>query len=207
MVVSGELMTEVLRSGLRILVGFLVGMVIALFFGLLAGHSEIIYEIFRPLTALILGIPPIILVVLAMVWFGTGGVIPVLVIAILVFPTFFLNIANGWRAMDTQLLEMAKVYHTPRWKVLRHIILPSLSVPILTAISLAAGSSVRIGIMAELLGSDSGIGSSLSLARVNIDTAKVFAWTIVSVVIIVIIDHACIQPLKNYVLKWNRRES
>ncbi|UTW68743.1 hypothetical protein KHA80_14980 [Anaerobacillus sp. HL2] len=55
---------------------------------------------------------------------------------------------------------------------------------------LSGWRAVRITIMAELLGSDSGIGFSLALARINIDTAKVFAWTIVSIMIIIIIDHS-----------------
>ncbi|MCD8501589.1 MAG: ABC transporter permease subunit [Bacillaceae bacterium] len=162
---------------------------------------------FRPIISLILGIPPIILVVLTMVWFGTGPMIPIVVVGFLVFPTFFLNTAEGWRNIDQQLLEMASVYSSSPFHTLRNIILPGLTVPIFTAVSLATGGAVRITIMAELLGADSGIGFSLALARINMDTAKVFAWTLVSIAIIIIIDHLIINPMKKYVLKWDIKQS
>ncbi len=78
--------------------------------------------------------------------------------------------------------------------------------PIFTAISLATGSAVRITIMAELLGADAGIGYSLAFARVNIDTAKVFAWTLVSIFIIILLDHLVISLLRKFILRWNREE-
>lgn len=206
MLESGELQEQLFLSASRMIMGFLIGLTIAGVFGLLAGKYSVIYEAFRPIVSLILGIPPIILVVLVMVWFGTGSLIPVIVVSVLVFPTFFLNIAEGWRNIDQQLLDMAFVYNSRPLHTLKHIILPGLAVPIFTAVSLATGATVRITIMAELLGSDSGIGFSLALARVNINTAKVFAWTLVSVAIILVIEHIVVNPMKKLVLKWNIKE-
>lgn len=207
MVESGELQSQLVLSATRMMIGFMIGMSIAVIFGLLAGRFSVVFEAFRPIISLILGIPPIILVVLTMVWFGTGALVSIVVIAVLVFPTFFLNTAEGWRNIDQQLLEMANVYNSSPFHTLKNIILPGLTVPIFTAISLAVGAAVRVGIMAELLGSDSGIGFSLALARINIDTAKVFAWTIVSIAIIIAIDHLIISPIKKVVLKWDIKES
>ncbi len=206
MVQSGELVKQIGESSLRMVIGLFIGMILAIICGLIAGNYSIIYDAFRPLLSLLLGLPPIILVVLAMVWFGTGWIVPIFVVSVLVFPSIYLNTADGWRNIDKQLLEMAHLYKSSPFHTLKHIILPGLAVPIFTAISLASGSAVRITIMAELLGSDNGIGYSLALARVNIDTARVFAWTLVSVAIIIILDHFIIHPLKRKTLKWNMEE-
>lgn len=206
MIQSGELIQQLLQSITRMLTGFVIGMVVAILCGLIAGNFSFVYEAFRPILSLLLGIPPIIVVVLAMVWFGTGSVIPIFVVSVLVFPSIYLNTADGWRNIDRQLLEMAKVYKSSTFHTLKHIILPGLAVPIFTAISLATGSAVRITIMAELLGSDEGIGYSLALARVNIDTAKVFAWTLISILLISMIDNFVINPLKKATLSWNNEE-
>ncbi|MGC5324697.1 ABC transporter permease [Brevibacillus sp. SYSU BS000544] len=206
MMQSGELLQQLIQSISRMLTGFVIGMVIAIVCGLIAGNFPSVYEAFRPILSLLLGIPPIIVVVLAMVWFGTGSIIPIFVVSVLVFPSIYLNTADGWRNIDRQLLEMAKVYKCSAFHTLRHIILPGLAVPIFTAISLATGSAVRITIMAELLGSDEGIGYSLALARVNIDTAKVFAWTLISILLISLIDNLVIHPLKKATLRWNTEE-
>lgn len=199
---SGELVEQLSLSFIRMINGFVIGFSIAFLMGLIAGKYSFIYEAFRPLQSLLLGIPPIIFVVLAMIWFGTGGFVPVFVVAILVFPTIFLNTADGWRNIDHQLIEMAMVYKTSPFHTLRHIILPSLTVPVLTGVALALGSAIRITVMAELLGADDGMGYSIALARVNIDTAKVFAWTLVSILLVMIIDNIFINPMKKYTQKW-----
>lgn len=206
MVQSGELVKQIGVSSVRMFMGFLIGMFLAIICGLIAGQYSIVYRAFSPILSLLLGLPPIILVVLAMVWFGTGWIVPVFVVSVLVFPGIYLNTADGWRNIDKQLLEMAHLYKSSPFHTLKHIILPGLTVPIFTAVSLASGSAVRITIMAELLGADNGVGYSLALARVNIDTARVFAWTLVSVAIIILLDHFVIHPLKRKTLKWNMEE-
>jgi NitT/TauT family transport system permease protein len=203
---SGELLGQITLSGSRMMAGLLIGIPTAISVGLLAGIFPTIYDAMRPVLSLLLGIPAVILVVLAMVWFGTGSAVPIFVVALLVFPGVYLNTADGWRSIDMHLLEMAKIYKSSAMNTLRHIIIPGLAIPISTAVSLAAGSSVRITIMAELLGSNQGIGSSLALARVNINTPKVFAWTLVCVIVIILNDQLIIQPIKKYSSRWNNEE-
>lgn len=202
LVTSGDLVSQFATSGFRMLIGFLIGSVFASACGLFAGRYVTAYEMFRPIVSFLLGVPPIILVVIAMVWFGTNTLIPIMVVAILVFPTFFLNIANGYRQIDPHLLEMATIYKKSKSVQLKKIILPSLMIPFFTAFSLAAGGSVRITIMAELLGTNNGMGAAISLARINIDTAKVFAWTFVSIATIILIDACIINPLKKRIMKY-----
>ena len=55
------------------------------------------------------------------------------------------------------------------------------------------------------LGSDSGIGASLALARININTDKVFAWTLVSIVLIFLIERFVIEPMKKSAFKWQKK--
>lgn len=204
---SGELLQQLYLTAMRMIAGLATGMSLAIIWGLLAGRFAVIYEMFRPIIAFLLGIPPIILVVVAMVWFGTNSIIPIFVVSVLVFPTFYVNIANGYRQIDIQLLQMATVYKKSTWQKLRFVILPSLIVPFFTACSLAAGGAVRITIMAELLGTSSGIGAALTMARININTDKVFAWTLISVLAILAIDSFILNPLKARMMKWNMEES
>lgn len=203
---SGELAKQFLLSMSRMVTGFSIGMCIGISTGLFAGRYPLMYEAMKPIISFLLGIPPIILVVIAMVWFGTSSLIPIFVVSLLVFPTFYLNTANGYRSIDHQLLEMAAIYNKSPWQTLKHVIIPGLMIPIFTAISLASGGAVRTTIMAELLGASSGMGSALSMARINIDTAKVFAWTFVSILAILLIDYLLINPLKKFVMKWDLRE-
>lgn len=199
---SGELASQLGHSLLRMLVGFALGASVAICCGLAAGTSTVVYDAFRPIQSLLLGVPPIVFVVLAMVWFGTGGAVPIFVVAVLVFPLVFLSTADGRRAVDRQLLEMAGVYEVSRLRTLRDIVLPALAVPVFTAISIATGIAVRVTIMAELLAAADGVGYRIALARVNVDTATVFAWTLVLVGLVILLDHAVVGPMKRSAARW-----
>jgi NitT/TauT family transport system permease protein len=101
---------------------------------------------------------------------------------------------------------MAAVYEVPWWRTMRHIILPALAVPVFTAVSLASGLAVRITIMAELLGSDDGAGYMIALARTNLDTAKVFAWAVILISLVILLDYAVINPLKRFATRWETEQ-
>lgn len=200
---SGELVEQLSRSLLRMLLGFAIGASGAVLCGLAAGGSTLVYDAFRPIQSVLLGTPPIIIVVLALIWFGTGGVVPVFVVAILIFPIIFLNTADGRRNVDRRLLEMSAVYDVPWWRKMRHVILPALAVPVFTGVSLASGVAVRITIMAELLGAGDGAGYMIALARTNLETAEVFAWAVILIALVILLDYAVISPLKRLTTRWD----
>jgi NitT/TauT family transport system permease protein len=202
MAMSGELWRRLATTLWRMALGWVIGSVVGILLGLVAGRFEPVYDALRPTQSLLLGVPPVVLVVVAMIWFGSGSLVPIVVVSVLIFPIVYVNTAQGWRSLDLRLVEMARIYGKGSGEVLRHVILPGLAVPIFTGLSVSAGFAVRISVMAELLASDSGIGYSIALARVNINTAKVFAWALVSVVLVAVIDVLIVNPLKRRALRW-----
>jgi NitT/TauT family transport system permease protein len=199
---SGELARRTVTTLGRLLLGWAMGSVAGIVFGLLGGRFGPVYHALQPAQSLLLGIPPVVLVVVGMIWFGTGGLVPLLVVAVLIFPIVYINTANGWKSLDPRLVEMARIYGKSTRGVLRHVVLPGLAVPIITGLSVSAGFAVRIAVMAELLAANSGIGYSVALARVNINTAKVFAWALVIVFLVAAIDLLLVHPLKRWALRW-----
>ena len=87
------------------------------------------------------------------------------------------------REVDPTLLEVADPFRISRRKRLRHLFLPSLAGRIFSAALLALGFTWRSLVMAEFLGSTSGLGYRLSWARQNLDTEQMFAYLVVIVLI------------------------
>jgi len=202
--VSGELTYHLQITLTRVIAGFLLGMFLTILIGIIAGRFSFLYEMIRPLHALLIGSPPIAIVVIAMIWFGLSHFVTIFVVSILVFPIVYIHTADGYRQIDYQLFEMAQVYNRSFLSVLVHIIFPGLLLPIFTSISLAMGSSFRIGIMAELLSSADGIGSSLAMARSTLETSKVFAWILISILLAILMDYVIIRPMRKKLIGWQR---
>ncbi len=186
------------RFALSLLLGSLTGVV----FGIAAGLNKAIREVLEPFRWVLMTVPPAVLVVVSMIWFGMGNTQTVFVASLLILPIMYMNTVDGIDAVDRQLVEMAGVYHAPITMLIRELYLPGVGGYMLTGLSLATGMGIRIVVLAELLGAASGIGYEFALARTNLDTPALFAWVIVCLIIGGGLDLCFLNPFKRHVMRW-----
>jgi NitT/TauT family transport system permease protein len=199
---SGKLWDNLTITIQRLFLGLMIGSMLGLACGVLAGIFEGFYYFIKPMLILVFSSPPVVIVVLAMLWFGMGSAQTVFVVSILVFPTVFINTFEGMLAIDQQLLEMADIYRASNAVKWFDIYLPALSAPILSGLTLAAGMAIRIAVMAELLGTSDGIGYAIAIARTNLDTPQLFAWILVCLALVAAMELLLIKPTRKYLLRW-----
>ena len=87
--------------------------------------------------------------------------------------------ASAVRAIDTDLVEMARIFGLGRMKTAWRVTFPMVAVPVLAAATVALGQSIRVSVMAELLSTASGMGGAIRLAQINIETPQIFAYAVV----------------------------
>ena len=105
---SGELIVDASGSMYRVLVGFLVGALLALPLGLLMGASTRIYAWLNPLAQVLRPIPPIAYIPLAILWFGLGNPPAIFLISIGAFFPVLINTIAGVRQVDGIYLRAAR---------------------------------------------------------------------------------------------------
>lgn len=186
------------RFGLSLFLGSLGGFAAGLAAGLNAGVKSLL----EPLRWCLMTMPPVVLVVASMIWFGMGSAQTIFVTALLILPIVYINTMEGIEAVDAKLLEMGTVYRSPLRLLLKEIYLPGIGGHVLAGLTIAAGLGIRIVILAELLGAHSGIGYAFALARTNLDTPALFAWVIISLTMAGLIDLAILQPVRRHLMKW-----
>lgn len=199
---EGRLLGAAVETLVRFGAGVLLGGLVGLATGTMAGLNRVTRELLRPAHGALLGTPPIVILVVASVWLGTGGWVPITVVTALTVPFVHQATMDGIVGVEADLVEMARAFRLPRTHVVRHLLAPALASPLLTALSLVAGNGVRITIMAELLAASTGMGSELALARSNLDTAAVFALAILAVALVLVVDRAVIEPLRRRARRW-----
>jgi NitT/TauT family transport system permease protein len=109
---------------------------------------------------------------------------------------------EGTRALDKDLLNMAKCYQFGRIKTLRHIILPQLHPFLMSATRSGLALIWKIILMVELLGRSNGMGYQLHLFFQWFDIASILAYTVAFVGVIQLLEFALLKPLDNLALKW-----
>lgn len=180
----------------RAALGLLTAGVISVSWGFLNGRFPRFYWMTMPGLQLLMSTPGINFVIVAMVWFGTHSIVVIVVVTAVSLPLLTSATTQAFTAIDTDLVEMAQVFRLSRAKKIRHIIVPSLAPPILAALTLALGQSIRVSMMAELLAAASGIGADIRLAHIKIKTPDIFAYALVMTALTFSLEALLVAPLK-----------
>lgn len=202
MLVSGELTKNLVITLERQLSGLVLGVLAGTFLGIFGGLKKSLDSMFLPGINAIMAVPNVIFVVIAMVWFGQGTTQVVFVTALLVMPIMYLSSAKAIQSIDSNLLQMVRVYRVPAPIKMRRIYLPGLLYGFMAGFSLSVASSLRVTIMAELLGAQNGIGNAIFVARGYLETSKLFAWALILVLLVLIMEAIVFNPLQRFISKW-----
>lgn len=196
---TGELGENLLITFQRQICGLSLGIMCGLLSGFLAGCFQRMEWLLQPLISFLLAVPAIIFVTMAMVWFGIGSKMAIFLVALLVFPVMHINTMEGLRSIDRALLEMAQVYSLPLLQKVRQIYLPGMRHGLIAGFSLGMASSIRLTIMAEMLGAREGMGQRVAITRAYLETDQLFAWVLVLLIILISLEYIVIRPLKRSV--------
>ncbi len=189
-------------TGGRALAGFLLSAAFGTAIGIAVGRSPAALRAVRPVVTVLLGVPPIAWIVLALLWFGSGGKAPVFTVVVTSFPIAFAGAVEGARTLDRGLEDMARSFGTPLVMRLWDIHLPHVLSYLFPAWVTALGTAWKVTVMAELLGASDGIGAGLAKSRVNLDTAEAMAWTLAVVGTLLAVEYLVLHPLQRRMEPW-----
>ncbi len=186
------------------LIGIALAFVVGAIWGALTGASRWFSAITQPLLSALMAIPPVLLVALGVVWLGPNTSVTRLVVVLVALPLIVTAIQESVRDVNSDLIEMARSFELSRWATIRHVVLPSVVSPVLAATSVTVGQALRVVVMAELLSGSNGVGAQVALARTNLQTADLFAWTILLILAVIIVETVVIRPTTNHLLRWRK---
>jgi len=202
-IVTGQLLRNFLITFKRTLVGFTFAFLGGMGVSFLMKKSSIFRKIFQPLVTFIQTTPPVVWLVLAIIWFGIAqDLTPMFVIFIVVFPIVLINLLEGLDSFDVELVQMAKVFNTGEGRVFLHVLLPGLSPYIVSSVRVGLAFAWKSTVLAEFLSSSSGVGYMLSTANSLLDTSGVFAWSLVLVLTMLGLECLIINPVRRKVNLW-----
>lgn len=191
----------ILTTARRAMTGFAISSLIGISFGLLAGWSNTLSILSKPLVTVMLGMPPIAWIVLALLWFGGDGT-PIFTVFISTVPMIFAGALQGVRMRDGTLDEMADSFRISWQQKLWHVQLPQIISYLFPAWATALSMSWKVVMTAELLASADGVGAGLAEARVNIDMVTTMSWITMVVALLLLIEGMLLNPLKDHVEGW-----
>ncbi|HEY1361062.1 MAG TPA: ABC transporter permease subunit [Xanthobacteraceae bacterium] len=186
----------------RIFVAFAASMLAGIGIGLSMGLSRVVERALLTVIPLMLTIPTILMVFLAVMWFGfseAGGLVAVMAV---VTPYVAVNIFEGSKAMDKSLIEMGMTFKAPRSLLVRKVYLPQLMPYIFSAFRYAFGMTWKIVALAETFGLKHGIGYMFFFWFGQFNMPEMLAWIIIFVVLMLLLEHGVFARLESRAFAW-----
>ena len=134
--------------------------------------------------------------ILAAIWFDPGDFGVIFVEVAILIPFCLINIAEGLRNLDRELIEMGRSFTRQEMRILWRLILPLLVPYSLSAIRIAYGIAWKIALVAELLGAPTGVGYLMLRAQTAADSTTFLAICFAIVLMFIAGERVVIVPLE-----------
>jgi len=201
LLLSGDLFSHLSISVQRALLGFVIGGGIGFLCGLLVGFSRTAEHVLDPTFQMLRMIPHLALAPLIILWFGFGETSKIFIIANGAFFPMYINTFMGLRSVDNRLFDVAKVLEFNRFKLITGLIVPAASPQIMLGLRTSLAVSWLGLVVAELIGSQAGIGFIINLGKQTSVTELIFIGVIIFAIVGKLFD-SFVRLLEKKWLNW-----
>ncbi|MCM1577983.1 MAG: ABC transporter permease subunit [Ruminococcus sp.] len=183
LVFEEKFLPTVINSFLRIGGGFMIGLAAGTVTAALAYRFKWARALITPFMAAVKSVPVASFVILALLWIKSSG-LSTLVTFLIVLPVMYSAVYEGLMNTSRELKEAADIFGIRGLKRVRFLYLPEIMPFLMSAISTGAGLAFKSGTAAEVIGQpDLTLGDMLFRAKIYLETADLFAWTAVIIIL------------------------
>ena len=186
----------------RVLSGFVLAINVGTGLGLTLGASRVLARFFEPVLTVFNTVSSAIWAIFAIIWFGISDATTVFVVFMTAMPLILSNVWEGTKTVDPHYVDLARSFRMSRVQVLRKIYGPTILPHLFAGARLAFGFGWRVSLVAETIGSSSGIGYRLRQAADLVQTDQVFAWTVLLVGLMLLLEGGVLKPAERWLFRW-----
>jgi NitT/TauT family transport system permease protein len=201
---SGALPSNLAITLGRVAAAFTISLVLGCALGIAMGRWRRLDLLLDNAVTVLLNLPALVIIVLLYVWFGLNEIAAIAAVTLNKLPSTTIVLREGTRALDPMLDEMARSFRMPRWRVLRHVMLPQLVPYIFAAARSGLALIWKIVLVVELLGRSNGVGFQIQIYFQLFDVTMILAYTLAFILVVQAIEWGVLQPLELWTTRWRR---
>lgn len=198
---TGDLVSAIVVSMHRVIVGLAFGATIGTLLAILAGLFRRGEDLIDAPMQMLRTIPHIALIPLLIIWFGIGELPKMTLIALASAFPLYLNVYAGIRNVDGALIEAGKTLDLSRWTTIRLIVLPGALPNLLVGLRYALGASWLALVFGEQINATAGIGYLLTNARELFQTDVIVVCLVIYALLGLAAD-LVVRLLERFLLDW-----
>ena len=200
---DGRLPTNIVASLRLASISLVIGVVLGLLLALVAGLSRVGESLVDGPVQIKRAVPTLAIIPLAIMWFGIGDTMKIIIISTSVFIPVYINTHAQLRGVDTRHVELAETVGLSRWQFIREVALPGALPGFFTGLRLAVTISWTALVVVEQVNATSGIGYLMNQARLYGQLEIVVVGLVVYAVFGLAGDYT-VRVIERRVLSWRR---
>src|SRR3954463_15821438 len=181
--------------------GFLIGSVLGIFFGVALGRNPLLADVFSIYIKIANSIPRVVLGSIFIVSLGLGSASKIALAVVMVFFVVFANAFQGVREADKNLIANARILGASGWMITQSVVIPSALSWILASLHVSFGFALVGAIVGEFLGAREGMGLLIATAQGSFDASGVFAAMVV-IAVVALIAEWLLTMIEDRLLTW-----
>jgi ABC-type nitrate/sulfonate/bicarbonate transport system permease component len=175
---------DIILTVVRFLFALFLAIMIGWSIGLAMGAFRTqVGQFLLPALNIIQAIPALSWVLVSVLWISSIEVRTIFICFIIGLPFFALNVYEGLRDINADIVKAIDQFRPTRLQVMRILLIPQSLVYLLLSVRSAASLCLRILVFAEMIGATSGVGERMAVALANFRMDQIFAWTVVLILV------------------------
>jgi putative hydroxymethylpyrimidine transport system permease protein len=167
--------------------GILVALALGLGCAVAIHFSDVLRRALYPLIVSSQTIPIVLVAPLLVAWWGFGLVPKLAIVALVCFFPIVVPTLDALERVDADLRKLMRTFGASRWQTFRMVEAPAALPGLLTGAKLSVAVAAIAAVLAELAGSDSGLGNLMLKAIPQFETARAFAAVLILSVFAVVL--------------------
>jgi len=185
----------------RVIGALIVSFVLGLALAMAMYSSRSLENYLRPMIRLFMAVPVVSWILFAVLWFrGVEFRIGFVLLAVC-GPVFLIDSLDAMRGVPRDLRGMMRSFRPTTLQFFIKLMLPAIVPSIITSWKINLSLAIRVVTIAELVGAVTGIGHQLAVAQELFSVADVFAWTLVLVALLFLLE-ALVIRIESRLLRW-----
>jgi ABC-type nitrate/sulfonate/bicarbonate transport system permease component len=199
---DGSLFEHIGASLMRVVIGFAIGVVLAVIIGCTAGWFKRGGYLLDPLIEAIRPIPALAYIPLVIVWIGIDEPARIAIIVLAVFKPTVVNARQGMKEIPRIYVEAAESLGTSKLGTFWRVALPNAVPFIMSGMRIGLATGFLALVAAELIASSNGLGFLISNAGQNLRIDRVLMGIVVIGVVATILDAMAVR-VQTHLTRWS----
>jgi sulfonate transport system permease protein len=198
---DGSLQENLLVSLQRAMTGLVIGVTLGVILALVAGLSRSGEYLLDANLQMLRSMPILALVPLAIVWFGIGEEVKILLVALGVMFPIYLNTHASIRGVDSRYVDLAATVGLGRLATVRGVILPGALPGFFTGLRFSVAIAWLVLVVSEQINASLGIGYLMTQAR-GLGQTDVIMVGLVVYALLGLVSDTLVRLVERRALTW-----